>query len=329
MNLPSSLLNPAACPLCGNDNGCQLCSPATYQGPCWCARVEMPAALLARVPENLRDRACICRQCAESYQRELPPAQNSKLKTQNFSAFTLVELLVVIAIIGILSALLLPALTRAKAAGQRAACAGNLRQLGLATQLYWDDNAGNSFKYLQTGTTNNGHNYWFGWIEDSSPQVPDGQRAFDLSAGMLFPYLRGGDVRLCPSPAWNSPEFELKGTNVIFSYGCNGYVFSAPGDSLTNEKNLRHPATTALFADAAQVDPFAAANFQEWYYLDNELTQPAANYQPNGHFRHAQTANVTFADGHVNLEKPVAGSVDQRLPNQFIGQLRPEILVVQ
>jgi hypothetical protein len=35
---------------------------------------------------------------------------------------------------------------------------------------------------------------------------------------------------------------------------------------------------------------------------------------------------VAFADGHVDLEKAVAGSFDSRLPNQFIGQLRPEIL---
>jgi hypothetical protein len=37
---------------------------------------------------------------------------------------------------------------------------------------------------------------------------------------------------------------------------------------------------------------------------------------------------VTFADGHVGWEKAVQGSFDQRLPVQFIGQLRPEILSV-
>src|SRR2546426_10169292 len=53
--------------------------------------------------------------------------------------FTLVELLVVIAVIAILAALLLPALAKAKASAQSAACKSNLRQLGLALNMYVDD----------------------------------------------------------------------------------------------------------------------------------------------------------------------------------------------
>src|SRR5438067_13897072 len=57
-------------------------------------------------------------------------------------AFTLVEILVVIAIIAILAALLLPALGRAKANGQRVSCLSHLKQLAAASQMYMADNEG-------------------------------------------------------------------------------------------------------------------------------------------------------------------------------------------
>lgn len=58
------------------------------------------------------------------------------------TGFTLIELLVVLAIIAILAGLLLPVLARGKAQARNSVCANNLRQLGLATRLYAEDNRG-------------------------------------------------------------------------------------------------------------------------------------------------------------------------------------------
>jgi prepilin-type processing-associated H-X9-DG protein/prepilin-type N-terminal cleavage/methylation domain-containing protein len=243
-------------------------------------------------------------------------------------AFTLVELLVVIAIVAVLSALLLPVLGRGRLSAQCAACESNLHQLGIATQLYWDENGGRCFK-LSDGVTNSGTIWWFGWLDSSQPE---GHRPFDLSIGKLFPYLNGSEVRLCPSLDGQSPQFKLKATGVVFSYGYNGFL-SPSLPSLAVSK-IRTPVNTTLFADAAQVNDFqppashSNPMLEEWYYLDNPTNYPGPNYYPHGHFRHSRRANVVFCDGHVGLETMVPGSMDPKLPNQFVGRLRPEILTL-
>jgi prepilin-type processing-associated H-X9-DG protein/prepilin-type N-terminal cleavage/methylation domain-containing protein len=245
-------------------------------------------------------------------------------------AFTLVELLVVIAIIAILAALLLPALHRSKASSWRADCVGHLRQLALATELYWDDNAGKCFNW-SGGATNGGQLYWFGWISGTGGE---GERAFDLSAGALYPYLADSRVRLCPSLNYALGQFKLKGSAAICSFGYN--VFLSPNilQPRTTINRVTRPTEAALFADAAQVNDFqlpashANPMLEEWYYLDNPNPNPGLGYYPHGHFRHGQRANVVFCDGHVGPEKPVPDSIDPKLPSQFVARFRPEILTL-
>jgi prepilin-type processing-associated H-X9-DG protein/prepilin-type N-terminal cleavage/methylation domain-containing protein len=242
-------------------------------------------------------------------------------------AFTLVELLVVVAVIGILAALLLPVLVRGKVSAWRANCASNLRQLGFAAMLYWDDNNSRSFPWYG-GVTNNGELYWFGWLGTGR----EGQRPIDLSAGALYLYLDTSKVRLCPALDYASPQFKLKADSPVCSYGYNLQLSPGASAGSSVAGKVRVPTQTALFADAAQVNDFQApasrANpmLEEWYYLDNPTNTAGPGYYPHGHFRHSQKANTVFCDGHVDLERMVPGSLDAKLPAQDVARLRPDIL---
>ena len=60
---------PERCPLCGQSNECQSATQAGYKGPCWCMKENFPPDLLARLPEEVRRRACICQRCLAEAQR--------------------------------------------------------------------------------------------------------------------------------------------------------------------------------------------------------------------------------------------------------------------
>ena len=236
-------------------------------------------------------------------------------------AFTLIELLTVIAVIALLAALLLPALLQAKSSAQQIRCASNLRQLGLAGQMYWDDNFGSAFRW-RGAVTNGGQIYWFGWLQDGN----EGDRQFDPAVGALYPYLGSRGVDVCPAFKYYGSQLKLKAFGASYGYGYNLSLSAASDQPPVNVTKIGRPTELVFLADAAQVNTFqppaSAQNplLEEFYYLStNEATV---------HFRHRQKANTGFCDGHVAPQKPAPGSLDPRLPGQIIGRLSSEILTM-
>ncbi|EEF61022.1 prepilin-type N-terminal cleavage/methylation domain-containing protein [Pedosphaera parvula] len=117
-------------------------------------------------------------------------------------AFTLVELLVVLAIIAILASLLFPAIARTKESGRSAGCLSNLHQLGIALQLYVQDNENHLPKMYDWST-----NLLLNTIGPSMVQV-------------LSNYASSANVFRCPSD--NQKLFEITGSSYSWNFLLNG-----------------------------------------------------------------------------------------------------------
>ena len=239
------------------------------------------------------------------------------------SAFTLIELLVVIAIIAIFAAMLLPVLGQARERGRSADCSSNLRQLGIANNLYAD---GNKEFYIYSALWNkdwSSGSYWCG--------VPKGGLGHISAEGGLRDYMGNSKkVSRCRSIEFENKESPNSGAGgygysvaIGSYYTSSGYRIAIPA----KRSQFTSPAETIMFADHAGLHSTINR-----YEEQLEIFAPRAlswdqdagyDSQPTMHFRHSNKANICWADGHVSPSGPLSYSQDgwsrsaDVLSNQF------------
>ncbi len=230
------------------------------------------------------------------------------------AGFTLIELLVVCVIIGILASLLLPTLVRAKEKARGISCLSNLRQWGMALDMYLDDNSqtfpdfsianntpGAPSGYSQDNilwadltifaTEGYGNSAWFNVLPPYVSQSPLWQYAANPTN-----FVTGHSIFNCPTARFLPAEVDPL-NRVPFSYGINfkGTNGLVPASSPFTAGQVAHPSAFVFFSDVR------ANSGETPFYGANPLNDLGAPRGSLNHLssRHDAGANLTFLDGHA------------------------------
>jgi prepilin-type processing-associated H-X9-DG protein/prepilin-type N-terminal cleavage/methylation domain-containing protein len=240
------------------------------------------------------------------------------MKIRNCAAFTLVELLVVIGIIALLISILLPSLSKARAAAMRTACMANQRQIVQAMFSYSADNRGYfPPTYVMGPNPNNLAGAWvqFDWY--TYPLVGRYLNSKPVnSSGLDMPFYTTTRVFFCPAVAYqNAPNSKFFGKDFGIGYNVrNGnrlfwrYNAAAPYAPITTPASsiplkqslFRLPAQTIVLADSVQAVAVGNEAFRWNQFYVNQTPSLATDHAwMSTSYRHGRMAVVSFADGHV------------------------------